>query len=271
LTKYVLFCKLSREFINVHVRLAGPYKCSVFVANGQLKVITGTAFTCDAGSMKRYGVCRLLLVCCCGPGRQEISIHVVSVRWQVNADLFFSDRKHVCIEPPPSALNVTLPAIAAERRRTCSTVRAARSISRQQGAQQQTRRPLLLLSIDGRDRRTKSDRRTDARALHRPCCKYYAGSANSSPRGYTRRRMTCNKFVARGPAYRSIVCFLVHHRSTARTMLFRRTVDRQRQFPISLARPRSVPTAIHAVVAELVTSNKSILSINFHETGHATR
>jgi len=41
-----------------------------------------------------------------------------------------------------------------------------------QGAQQQTRRPPLLLSMNG------TDRRTDVRPLHRPCSAYYAGSVN---------------------------------------------------------------------------------------------
>jgi len=74
--------------------------------------------------------------------------------------------KQVGVEPPPSALSITLPAFAAERRRTYSTTPAARPqlsihISRRQGAQQQTRRLPLLLSIDG----TKG--RTDGRTLDR--------------------------------------------------------------------------------------------------------
>ena len=48
--------------------------------------------------------------------------------------------------------------------------RSCRSIPCPQGAQQQTCRPPLLLSIDG------TDGRTDARPLHRPCC---AGSVNN--------------------------------------------------------------------------------------------
>jgi len=201
--------------------------------------------------------------------------HVVSVRWQVNADLFFSDRKHVCIEPPPSALNVTLPAIAVERRRTCSTVRAA--IDRSRASRALSNKPAdrccCCRSMGETDGRSPTDGRTPEHYIDLAANTMREApiAAQCRTRGYTRRRMTCNKFVARGPAYRAIVCFLVHHRSTARTMLFRRTVDRQRQFPISLARPRSVPTAIHAVVAELVTSNKSILSINFYETGQAKR
>jgi len=50
----------------------------------------------------------------------------------------------VCVESPPSALNTTLPAFAAEA-----------------GAQQQTHRPPLLLSIGGTDIRT--DGRTPER------------------------------------------------------------------------------------------------------------
>ena len=46
-----------------------------------------------------------------------------------------------------------------------------------QGAQQQTRRPRLLLSIDGTDK--WKDRRTDARPSHRPCSSYHTGSVNN--------------------------------------------------------------------------------------------
>jgi len=87
--------------------------------------------------------------------------------------------KQVCVEPPPSALNVTLPAFAAERRRACNTAPAAHpqlsiDISYLQGAQLQTRWPPLLLSIDGADRviDRRTDGRTDGRlavSLHRPC------------------------------------------------------------------------------------------------------
>jgi len=76
---------------------------------------------------------------------------------------------------------VTLPAYAADRRRACSTAPAVRpqlsiDISSPQEAQQQTRRPLLLLSINGTDRWT--DRLTDAPPLHRPCSACCAGSVN---------------------------------------------------------------------------------------------
>jgi len=59
----------------------------------------------------------------------------------------------VCVEPPPSALNMTLPAFAAERRRVQHCAGIYRSTTTAEaGAQQQTRRPPLLLSIDGTDR-----------------------------------------------------------------------------------------------------------------------
>jgi len=67
--------------------------------------------------------------------------------------------KQVCIQPRSSAVNVTLPAYAAERG-ACCMARAARhrqasiDITCPQGTQQQTRRTSLLLSIDGTDRRT---------------------------------------------------------------------------------------------------------------------
>ena len=56
-------------------------------------------------------------------------------------------------------------AVVAERRRLLHGARSYRSIS-----PQQTRRTPLLLSIDG------TDRQTDVRPLHRPCCGYYTGS-----------------------------------------------------------------------------------------------
>jgi len=75
-------------------------------------------------------------------------------------------KQQVCVQPPTSAVNVTLPALAAERRaagavpHTAGAVVAGRrrllsiDISYPQGAQQQTRRRRLLLSIDGTYRRT---------------------------------------------------------------------------------------------------------------------
>jgi len=93
--------------------------------------------------------------------------------------------EQVCVESPPSALNMTLPAFAAERRRHIAmptpyrNARSCRLISAADvGAQLQNCRPLLLLSVDGTDRRT--DRRTDARPLHRPCSAYSAGSASKA-------------------------------------------------------------------------------------------
>jgi len=72
--------------------------------------------------------------------------------------------KQDCVQPPMSAVNMTLPAFAAERWRLQHGARSYRSTAAADaGAQQQTRRPPLLLSIDG------TDRRTDARPLHRPC------------------------------------------------------------------------------------------------------
>jgi len=85
----------------------------------------------------------------------------------------------VCVELPASALNMTLAALPHLLLNTgaCSTALVAHpqlsiNISCPQGAQQQNHRPPLLLSIDG------TDRRTDARPLHKPRCAYNAGSAN---------------------------------------------------------------------------------------------
>jgi len=59
---------------------------------------------------------------------------------------------------------MTLPAFAAKRRRLQYGARSCRSISAADaGAQQQIRRPPLLLSIDG------TDGQTDTRPLHRRC------------------------------------------------------------------------------------------------------
>ena len=79
--------------------------------------------------------------------------------------------KQVCVEPGPSAVNATLPAFSAQRRRLLST-----DISCPRGAQQQTCRTPLLLSIDGRDRQT------DARPFHKPRSAYHAVLFFSRPR-----------------------------------------------------------------------------------------
>jgi len=77
-----------------------------------------------------------------------------------------------------SAVNMTLPALADERRAAAPLLLGARrpplsiDISYRHGAQQQTRRTSLLRSNDG------TDRRTDTRPLRRPCSTYYAGGAN---------------------------------------------------------------------------------------------
>jgi len=77
--------------------------------------------------------------------------------------------KQVGVQPPPSALDVTLPAFAGERRRLMHRAH----ISCPHGAQQQTRRPPpLLLSIDG------TDRQTDVRPLQGPCSACYASSVS---------------------------------------------------------------------------------------------
>jgi len=88
----------------------------------------------------------------------------------------------VCDESPLSAHNMTLTAFAAERRRACSTAPEARpqpliDISCPQGAQQQTRWPPLLLSIDGSDRRGQTE--TDARPFRRPCSAQHSGSVKN--------------------------------------------------------------------------------------------
>jgi len=92
--------------------------------------------------------------------------------------------KHVRVQPRPSAVNVTLPAFANERRAAALLLLSASAagtrrrqlsidISCPRGAQQQTCRPPLLLSTD------VTDRRTDARPFHRPCSACYAGSVSN--------------------------------------------------------------------------------------------
>jgi len=63
-------------------------------------------------------------------------------------DTFFQSplpTHEVCVQPRSSAVNMTLPAFVAVRRAAASLLL---------GAQQQTRRTPLLLSIDGTDGRT---------------------------------------------------------------------------------------------------------------------
>ena len=69
--------------------------------------------------------------------------------------------KQVYLEPRPSALNITLPAIATKR----GCLQLSIDISFPLGALQQTRRTPLLLSIDGTYRQT--DRQTDGRTPDR--------------------------------------------------------------------------------------------------------
>jgi len=77
-----------------------------------------------------------------------------------------------------SAVSMALPAFAAERRAAAPLLLGSRrpplsiDISCPHGAQQQTRRTLVLQSNNG------TYRRTDTRPLHRPRYAYYAGGAN---------------------------------------------------------------------------------------------
>jgi len=116
--------------------------------------------------------------------------------------------KQVGVQPPPSALDVTLPAFAGERWRLMHRAH----ISCPHGAQQQTRRPPpLLLSIDG------TDRRTDVRPLQGPCSACYASSVSditgahgpcqyqlSFVAGNTTRRRHCP--LMRSGVYVSVRC-----------------------------------------------------------------
>ena len=66
--------------------------------------------------------------------------------------------KRVCVEPPPSVIDVTLPAIAAGRWRAYSTAPAAIDRYLLPAARSAANPPSpLLLSIDGTDGRTRTD------------------------------------------------------------------------------------------------------------------
>jgi len=83
--------------------------------------------------------------------------------------------QRVCVQPPPSAVNITLPTFAAEhhaaaplllRAGTCCTAPNASlqlliNISCQQGTKQQTRRMLLLLLLINETDRWTPDHYTD--------------------------------------------------------------------------------------------------------------
>ena len=79
-----------------------------------------------------------------------------------------------------SAVDMTLPAFAAERRAAAPLLlragaRRCRSISSARGAL--SSKPAARRS--GRLTMGQIDGRTDSRPLHRPCCAYYAGSVNN--------------------------------------------------------------------------------------------
>jgi len=95
-----------------------------------------------------------------------------------------ADKQVLRVQPPTSAVDVTLLAFAAERRAAAPLLLGTRrpplsiNISRPHGAQQQTRRtPQRLRSNDGTGKQT--DRQTDTRPFHRPCSAYHAISVNN--------------------------------------------------------------------------------------------
>jgi len=77
-------------------------------------------------------------------------------------NFFVSKIEQVCVQPPLSAVNVTLPAFTAERWRLLHS--AIHRYLLPQDAQLQTLRTPLLLSIDGTDRQTGGWK--DARRHH---------------------------------------------------------------------------------------------------------
>ena len=96
-----------------------------------------------------------------------------------NAITFVFRSLQVCVQSPASAVKVTLPAFAAERRRllhgACSAPAAIDRYLLPAG-RSAANSPAAMVAVDRWDRRT--DGRTDARSLHEPYSTYYAGSVN---------------------------------------------------------------------------------------------
>ena len=101
--------------------------------------------------------------------------------------------QQVCVQPPSSAVNLTLPAFDAERRAAATLLPARLQLVRGAGACSclsisPTRRALgskptnpTAAAVDRCDRRTDrptDTRHTDARPLQTPCSAYDAGSAS---------------------------------------------------------------------------------------------
>ena len=78
----------------------------------------------------------------------------------------------LCFQPHPSAVNVTLPAFAAERAQLIRGMHRRPPLSISVSYPQAT-----AAAVDRRDRQT--DGQTDALPLHRPCSACYAGSVNN--------------------------------------------------------------------------------------------
>ena len=86
---------------------------------------------------------------------------------------------HACSASPPGCQRGTARIYFGTRLQQVRGASAGRQLSTDiscsQGAQQQTRRPSLLLSIEGTDGQTvgRTDRHTDGRSFHRPCSTHY--------------------------------------------------------------------------------------------------
>jgi len=86
--------------------------------------------------------------------------------------------KQICVRLPTTANNVALPAFAAAR--LLLTAGLAAIDRHLLPAEPIAANPPQQRAKAGRDRQTgQTDRRTDARQLHRPCCVYYARSASN--------------------------------------------------------------------------------------------
>ena len=95
-------------------------------------------------------------------------LYLYTVEWQ--------SQEQVCVQPPPSAVNMTLRVFAAERRRLHHGARSCRSTSP------------ALMALRGKPagRRCcsrpmrQTDRRTDAQPLRRPCFAYCVVGVNNN-------------------------------------------------------------------------------------------
>ena len=134
--KYILWSELSRRSNNVVTLMHPP---------GQVKSTRSIWYNAVESDVQRTTIILVVKY----NRNNDTRYRNVFKTWKI------SGKKQLCVESHPSALNMTLPAFAAERRCLQHGARSYQSISAADaGDQLQTRRPPLLLSIDGTDGRT---------------------------------------------------------------------------------------------------------------------